>query len=248
MTKFACLLLAAIFCAGCATKGTGFHRDIIADHFFSEKVQVTEKEIEEALKLKPQLRFPIKIAVFLDAETYNPHQVHDMFMGPRDWRWTVEDKAVMDSWTQKLKDEGVDAEIFVVSDLVREGKDRKSMRLAAAKHGANAVLQVQGITQIDTYYSHAAYFNLLIVPGFFVPSMHRDSYITLQGALWDVGNEFLYATAEAEGEVKEFTPVFVTRDNSKVLDEAKKKALKQFGVEIIKHIKGLKESAAKDKS
>ena len=131
------------------------------------------------------------------------------------------------------------SDVFVVSDLVREGSDLKSLRLAAAQHGADVLLQIQGVAQVDRYHNPLAILNLLILPGYVVPSTHSDVLFVMHGALWDVGNEYLYATVEAEAEVKKFGATFKL-DDENVVNEAKRRAPKDFGEEFIMRVQALK--------
>jgi hypothetical protein len=130
----------------------------------------------------------------------------------------------------------------MISDLIWNGGDLKSMRLAAARHGADAVLLVRGISQVDSYVNALSIANLLVLPGFLVPASHRDALLVLQGALWDVGNECLYLTAESEGEGKIVRPTFRIKDRE-AIDLAKEKALADFGQGLIARLGSLGGSA-----
>lgn len=98
------------------------------------------------------------------------------------------------------RENGIVSEMYVMSEMIATSEDLKSIRLAAAKHGADAVLLVKGVAQVDNYVNAGAIFNLLIIPGFVVPASHSDALLMVRGAMWDVGNEFLYVSVDAEGE------------------------------------------------
>src|SRR5207247_8997896 len=87
-----------------------------------------------------------------------------------------------------------------------------ALSVAAAKHGANALLVIQGDCEVDSYKNPAAILNLTIVGGYIVPASHRDALIVLQGALVDVGNGFLYTSIDAEGEGKTVLPTFIVEE------------------------------------
>jgi len=228
--------LLPIVIAGCAS---GFDRGVIAQRLEGQRVVVNDAEVLRALQVRPQLRFPIKVAVFLEADSCasgSPHRTS----GPSipGWRWSVKDREQIASWAEPLKARGVIEDLYVVSDLVWTGGDLKSMRLAAAKHGADAVLVLKGVSQVDSYVNALSVLNLMILPGFFVPASHRDALLVLQGALWDVGNECLYLTAESEGEGKISRPTFRIKDQE-AIEIAKEKALKDLGQGMIARLGSL---------
>jgi hypothetical protein len=63
------ILGAALFLTGCAT---GFNRQGIEQRLAGQAFVVDSESIQEALDRKPQLRFPIRVAVHLVAESYHP--------------------------------------------------------------------------------------------------------------------------------------------------------------------------------
>lgn len=128
-------------------------------------------------------------------------------------------------------------DFYMVSDLIWRG-GLKSMRLAAAWHGADAVLLVKGVSQVDSYVNALSIANLLVLPGFFVPASHRDALLVAQAALWDVGNECLYLTAESEGEGKIVRPTFRVQDRE-AIEIAKDKALADLGQGLIARLGSL---------
>jgi hypothetical protein len=111
-----------------------------------------------------------------------------------------------------------------------------------AKHGADAVLVIKGVAEVDRYVNPSAILNLLILPGYFVPASHRDALFMMRAAIWDVANEFLYLSVDAEGEVRMKGPAFRIRD-SDAIDSAKSLALESFGKEFLKRMHALKDAA-----
>ena len=233
---FALFLIVTL--SGCAA---GFDRGAIRQRLAHEKLEVTDKDIQKALETKPQLRFPIKLAVHLSSASFYPHHRYESgHVGPAsDWRWSVKDKEEIESWATKLKDQGIVSDIFVISDITVAGTDTKSIRLAAAKHGADAVITVKGISQVDSYVNPLCILNILILPGWIVPASHRDALLVLQGAMLDVGNGYLYLTVESEGEAKTMGPSFSIEDE-KAIEKAKQLALNDFGIHIAKRLASLK--------
>ncbi len=230
----------ALLLTGCAT---GFNRQAIEQRLADQPIEVTDADIRAVLNRNAQLRFPIKVAVHLVAETYHPRYGGgpvrpDMRFAP-DWRWTTADRERIAQWAEPLREAGVVADLYVMSEMVSASGDLKSIRLAAAKHGADVVLLVKGVSQLDSYVNAASVFNLLILPGYVVPASHRDALLLLRGGMWDVGNECLYLSVDAEGEAKTTGPTFLIKDED-ARDAAKLAALDSFGAELQKRLLALK--------
>jgi rhombotail lipoprotein len=224
-------LLAALTLSGCVV--SEFDHTLVSDQLqdsLVESAKVTDEDVREAQALRPQLAFPCKIAVFLRGEPgYS-------------WRWSIQDKTAIDSWGDTLKKEGIASEVFRITDMFMPNKcGLKELRVAAAKHGADALLVIQGASQTDSYVNPAALLNLTVVGGYLVPASHRDSLFVMQGVLIDVSNGFLYAAVESEGQGKIIRPTFVIQDRD-AIDRAKQEAVSQFGPALLRrmnHLRGI---------
>jgi hypothetical protein len=198
----------------------------------SEPLNVNDEEIAKALALKPQLHFPCKIAV---------HMAHE----GGSWRWSAKDKQMLEVWAKELIDQGIASDVFFISDMfVDKEQSNKSLRLAAAKHGADALLTIRGVAQVDEYVNPLAVFNLSVVGAYVIPASHRDALFMMRGALIDVGNGYLYATAETEGVGSVVRPTLVI-DNKAAIEQAKEAAVSQFGKEITTRVRRLYDSYPK---
>ena len=230
-----CLLF--IF-TGCATK-QGFDRGALREHLYDASVEITEDEIKQVLELKPQLQFPFKLGVyFLERYRYA-------------WRygeshWEGRDKQL--EWLESLKDEGILSEIIPITSITLTDDDGdyryhtpslKSIRLAAARHHADAVLIVDYVPDVDRYNNFTAVLYITIIGGFFVPGTHSDALVMMNGALWDVRNEYLYLTVEVEEEQRRIGTAFLLRDEG-TIREAKHKALSLFHEEVLQRMRRLK--------
>lgn len=228
----ACLVF---FCSliGCSS---GFNRTEIAKELNSGPYDFSVKQaqdtigaedIRSAFELKPQLKFPFKIAI-----RFVPSS--DGF-----WRWTDEDKKRLETWSRKLKKRGIVSDVFLLSDIVVRDESLSGLRLAAAQHGADTLLIVKAATDLDRYTNPSALFYLTLVGCFLAPGSHLDGLMVIKGAMYDVRNEYLYLTAEAEGESKSWGPLAFI-DEKKVFKKAKSKALASFGNELIQRISTLR--------
>jgi hypothetical protein len=236
----------ALLLTGCAT---GFNRQAVAQCLDGPPRVVEGEGIREALDRKPQLRFPITIAVHLVAESYRPVYygrtlVGDAKLQPADWRWTMQDREQIDKWVDPLRKGGVITDLYVMSEMISTKDDLESARLAAAKHGADAVMLVKGVSQVDKYVDPSSILNLLVLPGYVIPSSHRDALFMMRAAMWDVGNECLYLSVDAEGEAKTRAPTFRVKEGE-ALEQAKSEALDGFGKELQKRLLALKIQCSK---
>jgi hypothetical protein len=226
-----CLLL-----AGCST---GFNRAAVQQRLEGQALEINDAEIRAELGKKPQVRFPMRVAVYMTADAMHRSRYGSYRDNSEPWRWTMDDKEKLDALAEPLREAGIVSDLFVMSDMIVAGTDLRNLRLAAAKHGADALLVIKGVTQVDNYVDAGAVLNLLIVPGFIVPSSHRDALFMMRGAMWDVGNEYLYLSVDSEGEAHTRAPTFRV-DDKKAVEEAKLEALHGFGPELVKRLKGLK--------
>jgi hypothetical protein len=151
----------------------------------------------------------------------------------------MEDRERIETWAEPLRKAGIVADMYVMSEMISTKSDLDSIRLAAAKHGADVVLLVKGVAQEDSYVDGSSILNLLVLPGYVVPSSHRDVLFMMRGAMWDVGNECLYLSADAESEVRTRAPTFRVTEGEAV-EEAKGEALDSFGRELQKRLFALK--------
>jgi hypothetical protein len=221
--------LFSLFLAGCVSS-SGFDRGVLHESLCTKgETQVTDEEVKKAMELRPQLTFPCKVAIYLYDPDNRSYQ----------WRWGPKDKELILSWMNDLKKAGVVGEAFFMSGMFTSGNSFKELRLAAAQHGADAVLLLKGAYQTDSYLNPAAVFNLTIVGGFLAPASHCDTLFLMQGGLIDVANGYLYATAESEGEAGIIRPTFIIEEKDAV-EQAKKVALDNLGPELVRRLGNLR--------
>ena len=222
------LILAAVSFIFTACASHGFDRGQLKQGLGDEPKTVTDQDIKTALAQQPQLKFPFKLAVEL--------RWGDCYECGGAWR--EQDKRDIISWGQQLKQSGVVSEIFIVPDVF-EKKDLKDIRLAAAQQGADAVLVIRSVNGTDEYLNPASLLYITIVGAWIVPGSDVDALVMLRGAMWDVGNSYLYVTVESEGESHLVKPSMLL-DKNDAIDAAKKNALDSFGPEFVRHIEALR--------
>lgn len=231
-----CIVLISIFSLGCAAK-KGFDRGAIGENLYSAP-EITEDEIKRILELKPQIKFPFKLGVYF-SESYGGWY---RWYGSNYRKWGKNEQET--TWLDQLKTEGIISDVVPISSVTVTGHDDKkgflkTIRFAAARHGVDAVLIVDYNCGVDRYNNYSAVLYLTILGGYLVPGTHSDALVIMKGALWDVRNEYLYLTVDAEGEAKKIGPAFILKDKDSV-DLAKEKALKDFKEEVLARMRNLK--------
>lgn len=249
MVKQVVIVMAVLLLAGCATV-RGFDRGALRQQLAKDTPHhVTNSDIQQALELKPQLKFPFRLAVYLQPGSTNvadnewsPNSGYSQPSSPsasiKDWRWEGEDKDQILSEVEKLKSDNVISDVFVIPQARVPRTDMESIRFAAAEHGADAVLIVNGIADVDRYNNYSAFLYLTIVGMWLVPGTHADSLFALDGAMWDVKNQYLYLSVESEGLASKMGPTMVLQ-NKKATNEAKRLAVQSFGPELSKRLKAI---------
>lgn len=216
---------------GCASKG--FNRGELKEQIGVIKPKYDDNEIKEAFTKKPNLPKPFKLAVYFKS----PRRSKGM---DGEWRWTEQDKALLEEIGKELKAEGVVSDVFPIMGSLVADEDLKSLRLVAAKHHADALLIVGGVGQIDRYINNWGWTYALLVPAFFVPGSEADTLFLSNASLWDVRNEYLYLTAEAEATTKKTYIAAFGKQDKELVDQAKTESLNNLKGEIKKMIKGTK--------
>ncbi len=213
---FVMLLILAL---SACTSSRGFDRGSLHGQLNAKK-QVSDEDIEKVFQLKPQLPSPFKVGVYFSYPHYSR------------WIWTGEDKNRLLEISKELKAANMISDMFVISNSLIEGEpDNRTIRLAAARAGADAVLIVNAVSDTDEYNNPmgASYF-LLITP-FFVPGSVIDGIFMANATLWDVRNQYLYLSAEAEGSASETRPAFFS-ESAPVIRAAKTKAMGALAEEL----------------
>ena len=152
----------------------GFDRGCAVERLQKEggDQSLQDKEIQEVSGTKPQLAFPCRIAVYLKPPSGG------------DWRWTSQDKEILNRSAKELEKEGIASSIILMSGVFAKDGDLKHLHMEAARYGADALLVIQGAQQTDSYLNPAAVLNLTVVGGFIIPASHRDTLSSSRECLW----------------------------------------------------------------
>lgn len=220
----AILPLFAALSVGCAN---GFHRDALQERLHDGSLQITDKAIAEARSLRPQLKFPCRVACYLNPESKGGT-----------WHWTQEDRAALETVGAALKQKGIASETLLLPEMLSENGSLEKLRLAAAKCGADVLFVVNGAAECDKYKNPAAVFDLTVVGGYLVPSRHVDALFLMEGCLFDVDNGYVYGAVQSEGVGKIVRPTFRTEEKDAIA-KAKTQAIDRLNVELLKTMTAL---------
>lgn len=229
--RFLGRVLFLIFLAGCASKG--FNRGALQDQIGVQKPVTNDADIKEILGKKPNLPKPFKLAVYFKKPTVKNESTSK-------WRWTDADKDLVLNAAKELKSENLISDVFPILGNLVADDDLKSIRVAAAKHGADAVLVIDGAGEIDKYINNWGWTYILILPALFVPGSEADTLFLTNAAMWDVRNEYLYLTAEAEGKTTHTHIAAFGDKDEQLIVKAKAESLKNLKTEIVSMVKGIK--------
>ena len=211
--------------AGCSTS-RGFNRGELRESL-SQAAVVDNEDVKKVLALKPQLPKPFRIGVYF----VEPTPGRGSRPGVVAWRWSEADRDKIFGLADDLKATGEVSDVFPISSALTNGNDLRSVRLAAAKHGADAVLVVSGISDTDSYTNNAAWTYFLILPMLFAPGSQTDVLFITRATMWDVRNEFLYLSAEAESLNQRKSPLAFIEERPQI-ENAKREAVGRLSEEL----------------
>jgi hypothetical protein len=227
------ILLSSVLCfLGCASKG--FNRGELQNQVGVIKPVHDDKEIKDAFDKKPNLPKAFKVGVYFKS----PERANKNLL--TNWRWTEEDKAILETVVSDLKKDGIVSDVFPIQGSLVADEDLKSLRLAAAKHHADALLVIGGAGQIDRYINGLGWTYALLLPALFVPGSEAETLFITNASLWDVRNEYLYLSAETEATTKKTYIAAFGQQDKDLLNDAKTKSLMNLKDELSKMIKGKK--------
>lgn len=223
------LMLALTACAS----PRGFDRGALRGQV-SEKVQISEEDIKKALELKPQLPNPFRLAVYFSPGRYGWYSSR--------WDWRKEDKDQLAAFAEALKKNGVVSEaVFLTDDMIEATKydvTNRDIRLGAARAGADAVLILRGTSDIDKYNNILGVTYVLLLPMFFSQGTVVDAYFIANATMWDVRNQYLYMSVEADGTASQTRPTFFVEEKDVVM-LAKAQAMKDVVKELTERMQKL---------
>lgn len=211
------LVLSVCIITGCSAMKGDYMREDLRQQLGANKPVYDNKDIEMAFKKKVNLPKPFRMAVYFKPLISKESE--------RDVRWTMEDK---ESFIKNLRESvhpDVAAKIHLIPDNMSEASDLSSIRMAAARFQADAVMIVEGKGEVLRTPNKWAPTYALILPMFFVKGSSMDSFFAVNASLWDVRNELLYASTNAEGDMKQNYATGWDENNAHYLTQTKQVAM-----------------------
>lgn len=223
------LIAALILLLSACASSRGFDREELRGQI-SEKEVVTEEDIQNVLELKPHLPQPFKLAMYFAPPS------NTAWGSQNSWNWDREDKDVLLEMKDDLTEKGIASDIFVIHDSIMEGNDLKAIRLAAARAGADAVLVIHGVGDVDRYNNGLGMTYVLLVPALLFPGTETDALYMVNASMWDVRNQYLYFSVETEGMDGQIRPAYFINEEAGIRD-AKTDALASLSKEVSDRLK-----------
>lgn len=217
------VILLSVFLVSCSSKG--FHRESLRGSL--DTPQVSDQAIADEFAKVAQLPKPFRLGVYfkrLEGE-------QDLALS----RWREEDREVL--YGMDFPKEEVKA-VFPISEELVVSPDFRSVRLAGAKQGADAVLVISGAQKVNHSPNELASTYLLLFPLLFVKGTEVESLFLARALLWDVKNGFLYLGAEAEAEKSWDRPLAFPKTKELILS-ARREALEKLKLELVRQMKGI---------
>lgn len=206
--KFIFLVLLVL--SGCSR---GFHREELRAGL--EGPVINDQAVAEEFRKSAQLPKPFRLGVYFK----------EIQGGTR---WKVEEKEIFHSVALPP---GEVSAVFPISEELVPTQDFRSVRLAAARQGADAVLVVSGVEELKQSPNGWAATYLLVLPMLFARGIDQESLFIARALLWDVKNSFLYLGAEAESEKVISRPLaFPAREEQK--KSTRREALEKLKIEL----------------
>ena len=215
---------------------TGFDRAGMTRQMQQEGPAVSDADIAKVMALKPQLKLPFRLAVYLESG-YARYSRYSWYQNDFDLNEKKQFLATL------MGNKEVVSEAFLIAsgDLTTSGEKvlLKDIRLAAARYHADAVLVLKSNSNTDTYPNFLSLLYFTIVGFWIAPGSHCDAIHMFHGTLYDVRNEYLYIGAESDAMDSVVRP-YALRECSVPLNAARKKAMESFSAEFTKRLATLK--------
>jgi len=201
----------ALLSVGCMSP-RGFDRAKMLDRL-SGGIVVNDADIAETLKLRPQLEAGSKLGIHIRTPAFGRYG------------WDSATKKKLDELCASLVEYGTISTCRFVN-LFESPSEKsgfiKTLRLAGARHGVDAVLLLDFASDYNLYSNPLAFTYPLLLTAFFVPGSTADGMCISRGTLWDVRNGFLYMSAETEATSSRTLPFALLSPRNVELDSRRK--------------------------
>lgn len=175
-------LLITLILTGCASQG--FNQRYINNEFAVAGLEQTEADIQRILDLEPALGRPFTLGIYFE-DYYGIYAKKAKGI-------VLDDLSPM---LQQLKSAGIIDDFFVINNSTVRENTIKDVRIAAARHHADAVLMIDNYRGSDRYINPLGITYLTVVAAYILPGTEVEAIGAVSATLWDTRNEYLYATS-----------------------------------------------------
>ncbi|WP_127559640.1 hypothetical protein [Saccharospirillum alexandrii] len=175
-------LLITLMLTGCASQG--FNQRYINNELAVAGLEQTEADIQRILDLEPALGRPFTLGIYFE-DYYGIHAKKAKGI-------VLDDLSPM---LQQLKSAGIIDDFFVINNSTVRENTIQDVRIAAARHHADAVLMIDNYRGSDRYINPLGITYLTVIAAYILPGTEVEAIGAVSATLWDTRNEYLYATS-----------------------------------------------------
>ena len=201
MKKLICiqgLILLAVALSGC----TSF------DKVAAEK-RLAAASMEKAQSADTSLEKPFNMGILLDLETTDSPGEYR-----RKWNWDDYEKNMVASYADSLVKEGAVSRYFFIPELNMPLQDLDAAMKRAADNGADALLTVRGVINVNKYMNVFGILDPTIIGAMVLPGSNMDVSVIVHLDLWDLKSGQLLVSLKSDGIQKDFGTTLFIRTNS----------------------------------
>lgn len=198
--------------------------------------QITDEVIKSALEKKQEILTPFKLGIYFPEYKYFAYGTHNNL---NEWKWTREDKNKILKAITDMNNKDVISDTFIINDVISNTEKVQAIRLAAAQAGADKVLIINGIFDMDFYGNGLGFTYVLLVTAFFVPGTISHGLFMVNATLWDVREPIKYFSIETEGMSKQTRPKALI-GKGKLINKSKAIALDNLQNDLAIRLNSLK--------
>ncbi|MDA1266195.1 MAG: hypothetical protein O2816_14030 [Planctomycetota bacterium] len=192
-----------------------------------------DEDVEHLRQLEPSTTTPLRIGV-AQPWTHPASKDAGLLQG-----WTRAEREAFEALGAALAAEGRIAELIVLPGLLGEneqgqtGADLLSLRRAAARHQLDAVIVCRSLSDVARGANVLAILDLTVIGAFILPSHHAVAASVVEGAVFDVRSEYLYASAIGEGHARINDPL-ASLEPSEALQGARIEATRELADQLLR--------------
>ncbi|HEX7896644.1 MAG TPA: hypothetical protein VF950_02720 [Planctomycetota bacterium] len=225
------VLLAALSAVGCSAS---FNPREMQDRLWGGEKFFTDDDLRQIEQLRPQLTPPIRLAIAPPMYEYGAPELDG-------------EREAIEAWGAELKKSGLVKEVILLPKVLlgtpsqgRHAQDYfKSVRVAAARVQADAVLLLSSVTDVSSYLNPLAILDLTIAGIYVAPGHSKDAMTIVEGIVMDNRNEYVYWTGSARATGTTTAPlVYVDEENA--IRRSRVAALKAFGERLAANVDAFK--------